>query len=149
VKYEKSIDILTQCIEKIIEEEKYCAADYEIIEKIPALNTDLLIAVIKDEMKEIIETNDNGTTYFQLIKNHFPDNLNDKIHEAINKLNSVNLEITQDALHVVLSLLYQKNFNETYSLHDMKKFRKIIEQHYNGADRNWKNNIFTVSTDKE
>ncbi|MDR0705543.1 MAG: hypothetical protein LBF88_11220 [Planctomycetaceae bacterium] len=148
VKCEAAIAKLTQCIEKIIDQ-KYCAADYEIIEEIPALNNALLLAVIKDKMPYIIATENNGTMCFQLAENHIPDDLNEKIHEAVNKLEFVNLEITQEALHTVLSLLYQKNFNETYLLPDMKTFRKIIERYYNCTNRIWKNNIFTVSIDNE
>jgi hypothetical protein len=148
VSREVAIMKLTQYIEKIIDRE-YSAADYEIIEKIPALNDDLLIAVIKEKMPQIVVT-ENDTMCFQLAEYHLPDNLSEKIGEAIDKLETIHLEITQEALHVVLSFLYKTNFNKTYLLPDMRTFRKVVEKHYNGiTDRCWKNNIFTASTGKE
>ncbi|MDR2171193.1 MAG: hypothetical protein LBP59_13700 [Planctomycetaceae bacterium] len=149
VRREVVVAKLTQNIDKIIEE-KSCAADYEIIENIPALNKELLTAVIKENMPNIIATINNDTMCFQLAENHLPDNLSEKIREAIDKLETANLKITQEALHIVLSLLYKTNFNETYSLPDMRTFRNVIEQHYNNAaNRIWKNNIFIISPDKE
>ncbi|MDR2761843.1 MAG: hypothetical protein LBB88_04505 [Planctomycetaceae bacterium] len=129
--------------------EKYCAADYEIIENIPAINSELLAAIIKDKISQIIKTDNSGTTCFQLAENHLPDDLSEKITESINKLESANLEITQEALHIVLSLLYKTNFNETYFLRDMRTFRRVIEKNYNNDDRNWKDNAFSLLTKKE
>jgi hypothetical protein len=69
---------------------------------------------------------------FQFAENYLPDDLSEKIREAIKKIEEINMQVTLDSLHFMLSSVYQTNFNETYSIPDMREFKRIIRQYYEG-----------------
>jgi len=142
---EIALQKLAQCIKEVIDE-KYSAADYEIMERIPALNGELLIAVVKDKIPQVIKTENNGVQCFQFSENHLPDDLETKIKGIIEQFERINLPLSQEALHTALSLAYNCHFNEMYMIPDMKSFRQLAAMYYKNEDRNWKNNVFVKLT---
>jgi hypothetical protein len=69
---------------------------------------------------------------FQFAENYLPDDLSEKIREAIKKIEEINMQVTPETLHLMLSSIYQTNFNKTYSIPDMREFNRIIRQYYEG-----------------
>jgi len=139
--HEVVLEKLVECIKKFITE-KFVATDYEIIEAIPALNRELLFAIVRDKLSQVIKTENNATILFQFADNHLPEDLPQKIVEAIEMLENCDLPLSQDNLHCTLSLLYETNFNETYQLPDMRTFRQTIEKTNQKKNYNWKNNVY-------
>ncbi|MDR2756725.1 MAG: hypothetical protein LBC20_13565 [Planctomycetaceae bacterium] len=106
-------------------DEKYSATDYEIIERIPALNSELLAVVVKKNIPNIMKTVNAETVCYQKFEGNLPDDLSEKIREAIDKLKSVNLPDNLESLYIVLSLEYNYNFLERYNL-NWSEFKRII-----------------------
>lgn len=72
-----------------------------------------------------------------------PENFSEILAEALDKLCSVGLEPTLEALHTVLSIDLGVNFKEEYNLLDWDTYRRLIAAMYHSQPlREWKNNIF-------
>jgi hypothetical protein len=124
--------------------EQLHATEYDIIEKIPALDTNLLSAIVKDRLPLVMKTESDGLVWYLKQEISIPDDFGEKVATAIEQLEAVNVPVSEEALHVVLSLAYQANFNATYQITDKKTFRNLVEQHYNGEQREWKGSVFRL-----
>ncbi|GHT10648.1 hypothetical protein FACS1894170_03080 [Planctomycetales bacterium] len=136
-----ALERIVSQIENVINVQLH-ATEYDIIEKIPALDTNLLSTIVKDRLPLVMKTESDGLVWYLKQEMSIPDDFGDKITEAIEQLEAVNVPVSEEALHVVLSLAYQANFNTTYQITDKKTFRNLVEQHYKGERREWKGGIF-------
>jgi hypothetical protein len=136
---------LAQHIQNILEEKYGTATEHDIVNNIPALDADLLAVLVKNHLPNIFKTDINEITCYQQQEAiGLPENLDEKINKIIIQLETVDLLVSDEAIHILLSLEYQTNFFETYQIPDWQTFYKVIEQHHQSNVREWKNGIFQL-----
>ncbi|MDR0611479.1 MAG: hypothetical protein LBG58_15330 [Planctomycetaceae bacterium] len=142
---------LVKHIQDRLDENYGTATEHDILNHIPALDADLLSAIVKNYLPEVLQTEINGIICYQQQEVvGIPEDLTEKINETIIQIEAVKLPVSEDAMHVILSLTYQTNFNETYQIPNKKTFRQLIDQHYHGEAREWKGGQFKLrNTDIE
>lgn len=124
---------LAHIIEAILDESGGTVAETELLMKIPAVDAALLSAIVKDFLPHIFKTEINGLVCFSNIKSiGLPEDFSIQLTKAILQLESLNLDVTETALHTVLCLAYNVNFNHVYQISNNKMFRNIVAQYFKG-----------------
>ncbi|MGL6194534.1 MAG: hypothetical protein ACRC2T_06890 [Thermoguttaceae bacterium] len=134
-------------IEELIEA-RCSLPEVQLLEHIPALDSDLLWEIVKEHLPHLTKQKHDGLTWYCKYS-LFPDDLSETITQCIQQLDNIDFPVHEDAMQLLLSLQYETNFMKTYNVADNKAFRALVSQHYDGADRKWKGNVFSICQQSE
>jgi len=114
-----------------------------LLEYLPAIDADMLTAIIKQYLPNILQ-NKSGhwISYQQKDTCSVPADFPEHLMKIVEQLESIGIDVTEEALHTAISLCYQFNFMQTYQLITAKEFRNLIKQYYQGKPRDWKGGKF-------
>jgi hypothetical protein len=117
----------------------------ELLMKMPALDPLLLSVIIKHFLPHVLKMETNGLICFSHIESlGLPDDFSATLSEAVLKLESLSLRVSETSLHTALSLAYGVNFNYVYQILDRKTFRNIVTQYFKGETQHvWTQGVFS------
>jgi hypothetical protein len=131
-------------IEVVLDAAGGIVTETELLMEIPALDAVLLSAVVKDFLPHIFKTEMNGLICFSHVESlGLPDDFSTQLSETVQKLETLNLDVSETALHTALSLAYRINFSHVYQISDKKTFRNVVAQYFKGETPHvWSRGVF-------
>lgn len=117
-----------------------CITDDDLLMAHPVITGTFLKKVLEKGTDEIIPTVINDILCYQTIEAMgFDESFSEMLTVILKKARELNLEPTQETLHVLLSVEICQNFIEAYGIPDDKTFRRVISMYYTGeTPRSWK-----------
>jgi hypothetical protein len=130
----------------VITDEYYgsCNED-DLHTKFCAFSTDLLGKIIKHcAADELICVEINDSVCYQTFDAlGLPENFSEVLTNALERIDDIGLDPTQDVLHTTLSLEMRIDFKAEYNLPDWETYRRLIATFYKTTPRReWKSNVF-------
>ena len=148
VKKDVVLKKLARCIEEIINE--FCSrTEGQLLEQIPALDSVLLSTLVKDYLPLVTKVECDDLIWYCTNESSVPSDLGETIERCIQQIESVGLAVSEQTLHILLSLTYHTNFMKTYHISDFKTFRTLVTQYYIGPERKWKSGEFSIVNDQD
>lgn len=121
-----------------------CAED-ELQEKFPAFSKYLLSKIVRHcAPDELVQVEINDTICYQSFAVlGLPEDFPEILSTTLERLDEIELPVSQETLHTALSLQLGVNFKSEFSLPDWDTYRRLISSYYKGEPhREWKNNTF-------
>lgn len=121
-----------------------CAED-ELQEKFPAFSKYLLSKIVRHcAPDELVRVEINDTICYQsFVALGLPEDFPEILSATLERLDEIELPVSQETLHTALSLQLGVNFKSEFSLPDWDTYRRLISSYYKGEPhREWKNNTF-------
>ncbi|GAB1477343.1 hypothetical protein MASR2M70_21810 [Bacillota bacterium] len=138
-------EVATKIVAAITDEYYGSCNEDDLHIKFCAFSTDLLGKIIKQcATDELIRVEINDSICYQTFDAlGLPENFSEVLAGALDLLNDIGLDPTQDVLHTTLSLKLGVNFRAEYNLPDWDTYRRLIAAFYKAEPRReWKYNIF-------
>lgn len=142
------INIFSEIAQKITEQTRrdfYGVINMEdLLETYPLFSEKLISDIIKNYSNQLIETNINGITCFKVLEDSgLPDNFSEILSDTIDKLDRLEIPVSDQILNAVLSYEMNVNFNNDYEIPDLNEFRRIVKIWYKKSEtRKWKSRVF-------
>ena len=94
---------------------------------------------------ELVRVEINNTICYQSFAAlGLPEDFPEILSTTLERLDEIELPVSQETLHTALSLQLGVNFKSEFGLPDWDTYRRLISSYYKGQPhREWRNNTFT------
>lgn len=144
---EAATKLMASHIEELFDE-RDTIAEASILERIPALDSALLSAIVKEHLPFVTQQKNSDLLWYCRQCLSIPIDLSEKILSCVQQIENVDFPVSEPALQLLLSLAYQTHFLNTYNVGSGKAFRALIAQHFNAEERKWVGGIFSAVQEK-